>query len=530
MMSLLNPDDLFLYITPTDISVWHWQGRQVRSLGYLPMADSLLVDVPSAWETTRQALNEIISRHPKARYSVVVDVADEEYHQEEIPKLFGKDRRLLMERKLAQRFRASTLKLVRSVTRRGTATEKVRMETILLCGLGKVPAVEACLDILRSRTVRLAGVYGPAFLLRQLKNLPISATRTIIVTLSNAGLRQTVFKDGRLRFSRLTSYPPGGLSELANECALEISKTISYLQQVRVFDRQDNAIVTAVLCLPQQVLPSFSAACTDQDNLHYVAHAEEHLWPRTAPIDAPDQCPTLLLTLARAYHASLRHGFAGPDLTLHYDRWQASRGLGWITSALCGALLIMASFDIASALQARSRSTEYQQQIAQLNAELQSLRASLPPAPSSPENLKASAAVFQQALAQRIEPLSLLQRIAAAMTGFPDLELTQLRWAWEKPVDPNGQPDTNEVFVISVRGRILTQTGTSPTLPTQANTRTEALFSTLAQSLSGQIVARKLPYDAAPQMAIAGSRREAEQSDARPEFSVTLNVRQESGS
>lgn len=52
-----------------------------------------------------EAFGVYVSANPKALYYMLVDLVEEDFSQETLPAVRGKDRRSLLERKIAQRYR-----------------------------------------------------------------------------------------------------------------------------------------------------------------------------------------------------------------------------------------------------------------------------------------------------------------------------------------------------------------------------------------------------------------------------------------
>src|SRR5262245_41968738 len=138
---------------------------------------------------------------PAGLFYVLVDIVEEDFHQETIPFVRGADRRTLVGRKLAQRYRDTSLSLVISL---GYEKTQRRDERLLLSSFTNNAQFQPWLSVLRDKEAALAGVYSVALAAPRpaLKVGPKKAS-VLLVTLQQAGLRQSFIDGGKIRFSRL---------------------------------------------------------------------------------------------------------------------------------------------------------------------------------------------------------------------------------------------------------------------------------------------------------------------------------------
>src|SRR5512140_239491 len=129
----------------------------------------------------------------------MVDVVEEDYHQDIIPYLGRSDRRQLLERKLAQRYRDTSLTLSMSL---GFEQGERRNEKILYASFSNTQQFQPWLSALEQNECRLAGVYSTALLAPALiKSAGLKLPRCLLVSVQQTGLRQSYVEDGKISFS-----------------------------------------------------------------------------------------------------------------------------------------------------------------------------------------------------------------------------------------------------------------------------------------------------------------------------------------
>src|SRR3990172_3772495 len=154
--------------------------QQLRAYGW--KAGNLVAD--GSFEAGDQGVTEFtryVAGSPKSLYYVVADVADEDFFQENIPYVRGKDRRTLLGRKIAQRYRDTSLALALSL---GMEKGARREERILFSSFTNTQPFQPWLAAPKSNEARLVGVYSLALIAPLVaKRLKLTAPRFILESL-----------------------------------------------------------------------------------------------------------------------------------------------------------------------------------------------------------------------------------------------------------------------------------------------------------------------------------------------------------
>jgi hypothetical protein len=228
-----------LYFTATRVLLYRWAHARLA--------------VESSYannEEGAQAFAAQLHGTPASLFYVLVDIVEEDFHQENVPFVRGGDRRALLARKLAQRYRDTSLALALSL---GYEKTQRRDERILFSSFTNNAQFQPWLTALREQDAAVAGVYSVALLGPQLAaKLGSKKAPLLLVSLQQAGLRQTYVENGKIRFSRLGPLEAGEIGDparVADAFDRETTRVYQYLTAMRVVAREGGAI-DAVLIAP----------------------------------------------------------------------------------------------------------------------------------------------------------------------------------------------------------------------------------------------------------------------------------------
>ncbi len=202
---------------------------------------------------------EELSRHlramPETLTYVIVDVVEEEFKNETIPHLFGRDKKEYINRRLNQYYRTTTYRGTLNLGRKKTGR---RDDKILFTALTNPGVFKPWIDCLLEHKVPIVGVYTPSVLAgRILQKLDIKQENVLLITQQkNSGIRQTFFHNKRLKLSRLAPIAELDEQQYADYIFSEIEKTRRYLSRLQLLNFNhtldvclisDKAVVSAIV-------------------------------------------------------------------------------------------------------------------------------------------------------------------------------------------------------------------------------------------------------------------------------------------
>ena len=368
-------------------------------------------------------------------YYLVVDVVEEDYHQDTIPYLGRSDRRQVLARKLAQRYRDTSLTLSMSL---GYEEGERRNEKVLYASFSNTQQFQPSLSSLEQNACRLAGIYSTALLAPALiKGAGLKLPRCLLVSVQQTGLRQSYVEDGKIRFSRIGRLNLEDAAGVAAACAGESARLQQYLVTTRVLPTAGTPIDVMVLAAGQYHA-ALTEACRSSEVLRFhVINADSQCGAaglKSFPADAP--CDALFLHAVAT--AAPAEQFAQEQHRHHYRLWQISRGLYAAGAAVLAAGLLFAGERLLEVYALRGQIQSDQARFQSLSAEYARLTATFPPTPTATENLKTTIKQYGMLQAQTATPAYLFIEISKVLAGFPQVEIERIQWSIGKPQAQTG--------------------------------------------------------------------------------------------
>jgi hypothetical protein len=368
-------------------------------------------------------------------YYLVVDVVEEDYHRDTIPELSRKDRRQVLARKLAQRYRDTSLTLSLSL---GFEQGERRNEKVLYASFSNTQQFQPWLAALAQKEVRLVGVYSTALLAPALiKGAGLKAPRCLLVSVQQTGLRQSYVEDGKIRFSRIGRLNLEDAAGVAAACATESARLQQYLVTMRLLPAANTPIDVMVLAAAQYHA-ALTEACRDTEVLRFHVIDADAQCRKIGLSSFPSDAPCEALFLHAAATAAPAEQFAQEQQRHHYRLWQISKGLYAAGLAVCVSGLLYAGLQLFEVYGLRQKIQSDQSQFDAISAEYARVTATFPPTPTSTENLKTTIKQYQTLEKQTASPATLYAEISKALAGFPQVEIERIEWRVGKPPQDSG--------------------------------------------------------------------------------------------
>jgi hypothetical protein len=359
-------------------------------------------------------------------FSVLVDVVEEDFFQENIPWVHGADRRGLLSRKVAQRYRDASLAIPISL---GSETHAGRREErILFTSLTNTQLLQPWIETLRSGNARVAGIFSVALAAAAtVRRLGFKKGRYLMVSLQQAGLRQSYVENGRIRFSRLSRVSSSDPRVIAQDCATESARIYQYLLNTRILPREAAALDVLVLA-PSEHVALYEAACVGSSRLQYYVNDLDKVARKLGLKSAPVETLAEGLFLHILANDPPREQFADDAVRRFYDLWRAKMGLIAGGAAVCGACLLYAGVTFFDIRRTDDQAANDRRIEAQLAAQYARLQAAFPKTPTSSDNLKDIVKNYRALLAQTGSPRDMFVSISQAVTAVPQIEIDRIDW------------------------------------------------------------------------------------------------------
>jgi hypothetical protein len=509
------------YFTSQQVTAYRWVN------GALTREAAFATNESGAAEFSRY-----VAGRSESLFYLLADVVEEDFFQENVPYVRGSDRQALLSRKLAQRYRDTSLATPISLGSEIHAGR--REERVLFTSFTNTQQFQPWLEALRSRDARVVGVFSVALVAAALgRRLKFKAPRYVMVSLQQAGLRQSYVENGRIRFSRVGRVNLSDPVAIAHECAAESLRTHQYLVNARILPREAPPLDVLVLA-PGKDKALYDEACVDSPRLHFHVQDLDKVGKSIGLTSAPDETLGEALFLHVLAQSAPRDQFADERLRHSYNLWRGRIGLIAGGSAALGLCVVLAGARLLDAYLVQQEVGSDRRQEVRASEEYTRLQARFPKTPTSTDNLKAIVRTYRMLVRQNASPENMFVDISQAVTAFPQIEIDKIDWevgtsksgggeASKAPPRPGSSQTASDAPVQSaeISGRLIVPQASDYRAVTALVTQfTEAL-----RARPGTEVTRtQLPFDITAEKSISGDIGAARREEV-PQFSVAVSKR-----
>ena len=483
----------------------------------------------TADEAGVEAFRDYLRTQRGALFSLLADLAGEDFHEDQIPLLRGGDRDTVVQRRLAQRYRDTRLATALSL---GPAIGgERRNERLLLASFTNTQQIAPWLDALDAAGARLAGVYSVPLLAPALASrLGGREGRCFVVSANRAGLRQSFVEDGRLRFARLERISEMVPQALAMFVRSETQRLAQYLSTLRALPREGAPVQVLVVAPPGQESVFEHVLVSDARLLFKTidgAAAARAVGLR----QAPDGALAESLYLHLAAKKPPRDQFASRADTRRFFIWQLQRGIVAAGAALFALCALFAGTRWLDASGLREQADIQARQSALAADQYQRITSTFPVTQTSTENLRVAVLEFRRLAERSASPEQALVHVSRVLQDFPQVEIDSVNWSVGKPLGPAPRPSAaapasgapkpdaggDSAVLLELTGRVnATQRDNYRGITAQVQRFAGALASS-----SYEVVATKLPFDITSEGTLTGDIGGGESNEA-PRFTITL--------
>ncbi len=517
------PDKRLCYLTSHGITAYRWRRGELQQEAAFVAGEAGVAD-----------FSKYVAESPESLYYVLADVVEEDFFQENIPYVRGGDRRALLARKLAQRYRDTSLAMPLSLGTEDHAGR--REERILYASFTNTQQFQPWLSALRSNEARVVGVFSVALLAAAVgKRMGFKGARYLMVSLQQAGLRQSYVENGHMRFSRLGRVNLSDPRAIAADCAAESVRIQHYLVNARILPREAPPLDVVVLA-PSEHKALYDAECVNSSRLQFQVHDLDRVGTSLGLKAAPAQTLAEGLFLHVLAQSPSREQFADDGLRRFYDVWRARVGLLTAGAAACGLCLVLSAAKLLDVYQISQEAAFDRRQEARASEEYGRMQTTFPKTPTSSENLKAMVKNYRALLQQSASPGNLFVDISQAVTALPQIEIEKIDWEVgtrakasgsreapkAPPVTPAEPSDADlRVQTAEISGRLIVpQASDYRAITDLINQFTEAL----RKQPGVEVTRTQLPFDINAERSISGDIGAA-RSEEVPRFSVMVSKR-----
>ncbi|MBA5687550.1 hypothetical protein [Rugamonas apoptosis] len=403
-----------LYLTSEQLCVYHWRmGKLTAGPCFAPDEDGI------------DAFMDYIDDAPVGPCWLLTDLIEEDYQRVTLPHVSGKAGRQMLQRRLTQQYRETPF---RHVSIQGREPEGRRDDIALLSGLTNPSIVQPWIAALEALKAPLAGLYTTTLMSDVLRRkLGLRQEHLLLVTEQSGGLRQTYFRDGQLKFSRLTlAIDRDGVPV---NVAAETGKTLQFLTSVHLMERGD--VLHTAIVTPADQIERLSALCRNGPETAYRFIAIETAAAKVGLPYAPRLADPLLLKLLGGELP--RSHYTLGEARRYYQLWWARVAMYGASAAILTCTLMWAAVSLWRTSEADNAAMRMRAETARYDSQYQAVMSDMPPAVAKTANMKAAVAIERMLAEQGPVPLPMVRMLSQALEQAPLIKLNRIDWRVNLP-------------------------------------------------------------------------------------------------
>jgi hypothetical protein len=420
-----------LLLTSRNLSAFTWRNGVL-----LPVAQFV------ADEEGLGAFDHYLTSPPDCPLYLVTDVIEEDFRLENTAHVLGRDRRALLERKLAQFFRTTEYRAARV---QGRETSGRRDDQVLFCALTNNEQIACWVNRILAQKAPLQGILSVPWLLesfaesRKLAHIP----HLLLVNIGHhGGLRQTYLQGGHVKFSRLTSLAIIHLNALAETIIAECTHTRQYLERLKLLSHDQPLEVD--LTVQGEIGEEIGGALVSSPLVRYQLH-ETGVVAAELGIDPAreDGQGAVFLALMQALRTKrLANVYASEQMLRYYRLRQLRKGIILGTS-LFFAVVLATSFPLlGDGFKQRQEQNRLKQESKQLSQQYSSVRQNFPETPIPAQAMQKVVDSVDAIQRQTVYPTEMMGLMSRALVLCPDIRVDKLDWKLTGVVSATGENGT----------------------------------------------------------------------------------------
>jgi hypothetical protein len=452
----------FLYLTNAGVVSFIARGGRLEERHAFP----IISDGIAAFEQYVTTVKDLPAR-------IITDLVEEDFRLDTVPHVSGKDRDAVFARKLNQIFRSTPY---RTAILQGREADGRRDDRVIYTAVTNPEVLRPWVEALEKNAVPLEGIHSSAVLsARLLVELDLEFPHALLLTFTPGdAIRQTYFRRGEIKFSRLTPLDLEEGQTLGSLLAGETTRTWQYLDSLRNFGADDRLEV-CVLLHPKD-RPAVQASLRDFSPIQYrildIEQVAAKLGLKPPPIASSAEAVLVHLFTRKPQP----NHFATPELRRFASLRNARIALNAMAAVVLAAGLAWSGWNGWLALQKRDDDSAVNQSIVALNREYDLIRRSMPTQGVGSDAMRDAVAFYNGTLKNYPSVAQFLVPVSRVLEVHPRIRLMQIAWqaSDDEKAMPKLAPSTprNAPPVKAVAG----SGSTPPPAPTPAGQVSDAPF------------------------------------------------------
>lgn len=363
---------------------------------------------------------------------VLVDIVEEEYRQDVIPHVFGSDRKSVLERKFSRLFRGTTYCFA---IKQGRETDGRKDDKVLLTAITKPDVIQPWIEVLQDKKIPIAGIFSlPVLSQLLLKKIGAKGPNTLLISVQHtSGLRQTFFRDQKIKISRLAQMPRIGSVPYASHIMGELEKLRRYLNSLALIS-SDGPLDVYILSHGEW-LNELQQHCRDTENERYFLLDVVDVAQRLGLKKPLTTAYSDILFSQLLLDAAPKNHYASDQETKHFSLYRLKNGL--IAASILLLLVSMgwSGLNFLEGVSLKQQAVDAQQKANFYQDRYGMARQDLPPTPVEPRDIQTAVNIVRKLRHHKDDPSLVFELVSDTLQASPSVLLDSIDW--HAAVDPN---------------------------------------------------------------------------------------------
>ncbi len=370
---------------------------------------------------------------------ILVDVIEEEFSTEFVPKLGLRDRTSLVNRKLRRKYPRTQYKLsvVGGANRRGNNESQVVHSAVTNPEL-----LDPWIRIIQRCKLPLKGIYSvPHFAGMLIARLHQGNSPVLLLSKhQQSKLRQVFLRDGLVKSARLARVPDSEHSSYAEFVVTESMRSRRYLERTRMLEGMEPLEVC--LIANTKVADDVRRFAADNSALNFYFVEPETAARKVGLRSSCDEhsLESIYVALSCKKRSTSNYAVSGET---RYAKMSYMRKTAISTAvAITIVCSVMAGLNFGKAWTLRKHTEAIESQVVQMSEIFRKENAQFEPIKATSHEMKIAVDTGDYILRNRLPVPWVMQQMGMVLADYPDIELEEISWQIETPPQP--EPDRRQ--------------------------------------------------------------------------------------
>ncbi len=441
---------------------------------------------------------------------VLLDVIEEEFAVDSIPKLGFRDRKSLLQRRLERKFPRTPFRLS---LHHGKKLSGGGESMVVHSAISNHDLLDPWLQIVMRCKTPLKGVYSVPLMGADLLARFYQSSNPILFLTQHqqTKLRQVFLRDGRVESGRLSQSPEVSAAEYPEFIVTEIQRSRRYLDRTRLLGNSEqlDICIVAERKLAEKIVRVASASRPQQFTIIDPGTVAKRLGLKSELQSDHHEA----LYLASAVKRLPKHSYATSGESRYWHMKRMSNAIIAVAVAASAVFSIMSGLYFGDIWSLRSQTTEIEAQVLQLSETFRRENEKFDPIRADSHEMKLAVDTGEYILSNRLPVPWVMQQVGFVMGDYPEIQIRELAWLAESIQSDQRAPRQRAgerlpvpiPAVTSINVDIVADIKSFDGNMRNAFSRINLLASDLASRTKfSDVVVVEYPFDANPHSSVSG--------------------------